>query len=375
MAGDDAQGVEHGAVRLVVGAEVERVQHQRQHASVMRAVGVVDHGLEVAAVDRPGGLALGHEVMQGLLADGRENHVAHGTVRLGDAGRGQLEQQRRLAGDALEVGNQFALDALLGFRADAVHRGDQQVGEAVGDLALADVAKGGEQGQADRVGVPAQLVQLLGRDPAAVGEHHARRHAIKQAAGQRQGADAPQFVGLLAHALQAGLAGAGAQRKQRGWARSGVLAAVVREWIGCPEQGVEAYGSLGRQAREHGGAEHLFLAMQGGAHQPLQALGRRRLDVQRPAPLSRRGQQPVRPAPQGEHLALKPAGQGRRILLRGLAEAERGADLGAMVADCAAIPVIAAPRRRRHADLASNGIDGGKRHVLGTAWEASLGLE
>ncbi len=46
-----------------------------------------------------------------------------------------------------------------------------------------------------------------------------------------------------------------------------------------------------------------------------------------------------------------------------------------MVADCAAIPVIAAPRRRGYADLASNGIDGGKRHVLGTAWEASLGLE
>jgi len=183
-------------VRLVVGAEVERVQHQRQHAPVMRAVGVVNDCLKMPAIDRPGGLALGHEVMQGLLADGRENHVAHGAVRLGDAGRGQLEQQRRLAGNALEVGNQFAFDALLGFRADvrrtswfdAMHRGDEQVGQAVGDLALAHVAEGGEQGQADRVGVPAQLMQLLGRDPAAVGEHHARRHAIEQAAGQRQGA-------------------------------------------------------------------------------------------------------------------------------------------------------------------------------------------
>jgi len=158
VAGDDVQSVEHGPMCLVVGAEVERFQHQRQHAPVVRAVGIVNDRLQMSAIDRPSGLAFGHKVMQGLLADGREDHVAHGTVRLGDAGRGQLEQQRRLASDALEVGNQFPLDALLGFRADAVHGGDEQVGEAVGDLALADVAEGGEQGQADRVGMPAQLM-------------------------------------------------------------------------------------------------------------------------------------------------------------------------------------------------------------------------
>ncbi len=266
MAGDDAQGVEHGAVRLVVGAEVERVQHQRQHASVMRAVGVVDHGLEVAAVDRPGGLALGHEVMQGLLADGRKDHVAHGPVRLGDAGGGQLEQQRGLAGDALEVGDQFALDALLGFRADAMHRGDQQVGKAVGDFALTHVAEDGEQGQADRVGMPAQLVQLLGRDPAAVGKQHACGHASEQVRGQGKHADVPQFVSFLAHALQAGLAGPGAQREQRGRPRNGVLA-VVWGRIGGPEQSVQSSRGHGRQAREQGGAERLFLTVQGGAHQ------------------------------------------------------------------------------------------------------------
>jgi len=74
-----------------------------------------------------------------------------------------------------------------------VHRGDQQIGQAVGNLAPADVAEGGKQGQADRVGMPAQLVQFLGRDPAAVGEQHAGRHAAGPP--RHQGAN-PMYAGL-----------------------------------------------------------------------------------------------------------------------------------------------------------------------------------
>jgi len=177
----------------------------------------VDHRLEVAAIDRPRSLALGDEVVQGLLADGGEDHVAHGAVRVSHAGGGQLEQQRGLAGDALEVGDQLALHPLLGPAADATHGGDEQVGEAVGDLAPAHLAEGGEQHEADRVRMPAQLVQLLDADPAAVGEQHARGHAVEQVVGQRQRADAPEPIGFFVHALEAGLAGAGTQHEQRGW--------------------------------------------------------------------------------------------------------------------------------------------------------------
>ncbi len=176
MPGDHAEGVEHGPVRLVVGLEAERVQHERQHAPVVRAVGVVDHRLQVPPVDRPGVLALGHEVAQGLLADGGEHHIAHGAVRLGQARGGELEQQRGLAGHALEIGDQLARDTLLRLGADAMHRGDQQLGQRVGDLAPADLAEGGEQRQPDRIRMSPEFMQLLGPDPAAVGQQHSGRH-------------------------------------------------------------------------------------------------------------------------------------------------------------------------------------------------------
>jgi len=259
-----------------------------------------------------------------------------------------------------------------------VDGGDQQVRQAVGDLAPAQVAEGGQQGQADRAGVAAQLVQLLSPDAAAVGEQHARGHAIEQVRGQGQRADAPQLVGLLAHALQPSWAGAGPQHKQgrSGSALLPVFGIVARTaLLGQAEQGVETCGRLGRQTREYGGAERLLLAVQGGAHQTLQALGRGRLQLQYPAALARRGQQPVVPALQGEHPAVESAGQGPRVLLRSLAEAEGGADLGAVVLDGPPLPGVAVPRRRGHADLGGDGLDRGQRHVLGAAREAALGLE
>jgi len=125
MAGDHAEGVEHGPVRLVVGLEAERVQHQRQHAAVVGAVRVVDHRLQVPPVCRPGVLALGHQVAQGLLVHGGEHHVAHGAVRLGQAGGGELEQQRGLARHALQVRHQLTLNPLFRLGADTVDSGDE----------------------------------------------------------------------------------------------------------------------------------------------------------------------------------------------------------------------------------------------------------
>jgi len=130
-----------------------------------------------------------------------------------------------------------------------------------------------------------------------------------------------------------------------------------------------------RQAREHAGAERFFLTVQGGAHQSLQALGRGRFQFQLTAALARRGQQPVLSAFQGKRLAGQPVGQGRRVLVRGLAETQRGTDLDAVVADRAAVPVVAPPRRRGHADLGRDGFHRCQRHVLGAARETALGLE
>ena len=85
-------------------------------------------------------------------------------MRTGQACRGELEQQRRLAGDTLEVGDQLAFDPLFGLGADAVDGGDQKIDQGIGNLASAHMAEGREQRQPERRGMAAQLVQFLGRD-------------------------------------------------------------------------------------------------------------------------------------------------------------------------------------------------------------------
>ncbi len=81
------------------------------------------------------------------------------------------------------------------------------------------------------------------------------------------------------------------------------------------------------------------------------------------------------PAFQCERLPAEPAAQGRGVLVRCLAEAQGGADLGAMVFDGPAPPVIAGPGRNGHADLPGDGLDSDGGHVLGTAREMALSLE
>ena len=114
---------------------------------------------------------------------------------------------------------------------------------------------------------------------------------------------------------------------------------------------------------------------QDGAHQPFQSFGRGRLHALVPASFARRRQHPVWPALKGEHLAIQPAAERLGVVQRGLSEPERPADLGAVVFDGPAVPVVALPGSRGDADLARYGLDCGNGHVLGTAREAALHCE
>jgi len=225
----------------------------------------------------------------------------------------------------------------------------------------------------DRVGMAAQLVQLLGANPAAVGQQHPGRHAVEQAGRKCDGTDAGQLGGLLAHALQAGLAGAGAQGHQG--RRRALFAAGHLARIGRVQQGFQSRHGLGWQLCEQGGAERILVPVQDGAHQPLQPFRRGRFHALVPAPFACRRQQPVRAAFKREHLALQPAAERLGVVQRGFAEAERRADLGAVVFDGPAAPVVGLLGSGPHADLASDCLDSGKGHVFWATWEAALRCE
>jgi hypothetical protein len=116
---DHGERIKHRPVFLVVRAECQGVEDDRQHAGIVRAVEAADHRVQMMPVQRARGLALGDEIAQGLLIDDRKDNLAHRIVRSGQACRSEFEQQRRLAGDTLEVGDQLAFDPLLGLGGNA----------------------------------------------------------------------------------------------------------------------------------------------------------------------------------------------------------------------------------------------------------------
>ena len=310
--------IQHRPVILVVGAECQSAEHDRQHAAVVRAVGAADHRLEVVAVHWPGGFALGDQIAQGLLINDGKDNRADCIVRLGQARRGELEQQRRLAGNALEVSDQLVLDPFLRRGADAMDGSDQQIDQRVGDLASAHMAKGCKQRQSDRRRMAAQLVQFLGRDTAPVCQQNLGRKVGEQVWGQCKRTDTGELVGFLADALQAGLAGASAQCEQ--W--STIILAACRVGMRRREQGIELRRRRRRQTRHQAFAPRLFVPVDDGAYQSIEAVRRWWLDAKRPAPLACSHQQSIWPMFQRGHLAFQPTRESVGIVQRGLAKAE-----------------------------------------------------
>jgi putative DNA-invertase from lambdoid prophage Rac len=112
-----------------------------------------------------------------------------------------------------------------------------------------------------------------------------------------------------------------------------------------------------------------------GAHQPVEAIGRWRLDAERSAPFVCRDQQPVRSMLQRGHLAVEPVREGLGIVQRGLAKAEGVADLGPVIRDGSAAPIVAAPGGGGDADLTGDDLDRCDRDFLRSAGKPPLGLK
>jgi hypothetical protein len=138
VAHDQRERVDHWLVGGVVGAELEHAKQPDQPAAVVIGVGRLEHLALLALILGPLRSVLGHEILQRrLAADDRVNHLTDRVVRGAQGRLGDLAQQRLLARHALVVLDELRDDLLLRVGVDPVHRGDQQLREAVDDLPLA----------------------------------------------------------------------------------------------------------------------------------------------------------------------------------------------------------------------------------------------
>ena len=130
------------AMVLVVRAEFQALKDFWRHAAVMALVGIPDHRAERGLVGRARGLRFLDQVAQGLFADDRKHDLAHDPIRFLESGAGKVEQEVLLAGDALQIIEQFAIYPAFGARADAVDGLDQKIDQVIGQRSAAQMHEG-----------------------------------------------------------------------------------------------------------------------------------------------------------------------------------------------------------------------------------------
>jgi hypothetical protein len=187
---DQLQRLQHRPVHRVVRPELQRLQDLDQPGPVVVGVGGLEAPLPGLPVGRPLRLELAHQVQQHLQPAGRGVHdLLDDAVRPLGRRRGDLEQDvllaRNLPGD---LGDELVPRPGLGSGVDPVHRGDQQLDQAVGDLPLPAVQVGRHQRPAAVVGVViAQVTRCLYRHPGPPPGHDLRRHVGEQARRESHG--------------------------------------------------------------------------------------------------------------------------------------------------------------------------------------------
>ena len=124
---------------------------------------------------------LAHQGFERVLAGSREDHLAHDALGRAHGGFGNTEQDADLAAYRDRLLDQFLQHAPLGLARDPMRDLDQQLDQAVHHLRLARSAPEGEKGQADALGVPAQLPSALDRNAPAEALDLVGMHAAQQA--------------------------------------------------------------------------------------------------------------------------------------------------------------------------------------------------
>ena len=334
IATDQLERTDHRPVCVIVGPEVEGSQQVQHRPPVVAAIGTADRGAQRGAVGRASRLAFAHQVVERLLAHHREQHLAHGAVRLPDGGAGHLEQEALLAADALEVVQQLLLDPVLGAGADVVHGLDQQVGRGVGDGATTQMNVGGEPGMAGRLGVAAQLVGRLDGDALTACLQLLRVPVREQIDRQAELADRVEPGQLVTQAGDAGAAGAGAQmdegRVYPSIRHGSILGVAGTHGLGRLQQGVQADAHGRRQPGMDCGSPPILVDPHCCADDACGAVGGGRLDAERTAPgFGVRGKLDGVAGP-GDGMVTQPGDKRLRVGDARLTEAEQGTYLGAL---------------------------------------------
>ena len=280
---EQLQGADDGAVGLVAGAEVERSQDGRHHAPVVAPVRVPDHRLDLLAVGRAARLCLLHQGEQGVLADYRVDHLAHAVIRVGQRRLRHPEEDPGLAGHPAEVVEEFGLHPLLRLRANSVDGRDQQVDELIHDLLLAEPAERGQEGEAERLRVAAQLERLLHSGPVAKALEHGGRGIAEEVFGEGDGADHLELGDVFLNAPQPCPSGIRCDVVQRGQPRL-VQRRHARERL---QQGIERGAARGRQLSQRRRAETGFVVVDQRTEGAVELIGGWGLDAQFPVPLAR----------------------------------------------------------------------------------------
>ena len=167
MADDHLERLDDRSVPLAVAPELQHLQEADEPAPVVPGVGGPEGRLHGETEGGTGALELGDEVPKRRLAAGhrREDRLPHGLIGMFDRGVGHVEEDRLLAGDLAELRQEFLGDLLLRPSIYAVHCGDQQLDESVGDFLLPGMHQRRQQRQLEGPGVVLQVRGGLDRCP------------------------------------------------------------------------------------------------------------------------------------------------------------------------------------------------------------------
>jgi hypothetical protein len=148
----------------------------------------------------------GHQIPQHRLRRDREHGVPHQPVTSVHSCLREPEQQVLLAGNPLELLDQFLGHLHLGAGVDSMHRGNQQLDQHVGDLPLKRVQQRRQQGQRHSWRVLAQVARRFHRRASPPASNDLRRNAGEHAVGQAYRADRLQLSDLGQHRVQTDVA-------------------------------------------------------------------------------------------------------------------------------------------------------------------------